>query len=779
MKLPKSRFDLGTLAILVVLLAMAAYTVAGSDWAPGLDLLQITSLAGLMLGVVIARSKFKRLPAHLLALGYGAAWIALLSIDHLPRAAGASGLGEQMIALGRHISEWVWLLLQTGVGKDNFMFLLSLMIVFWLMGYFAAWYTFRVVKVLRVVLPAGLVILINLYYYGGRVQLTAFLYLYFACVLLYLARIHYTLREREWQRARVGYDADVRSSIVRGGSIVTVLAIAVAWAVPEITPMPQFDDLWRQISKPMRSLEDGFNRVFAALQGDGPALTNPYGRTLGFGGARNLGDTVVMDVYVHPSPDNASALARYWRAMTADVYTSNGWIDSSSDTYIFNPKADELATPYELRSNVDQTFTFYFPRTTQLFAAGQPVYFSRDAEADAQLLSATGGGVQAKQVYVDPSIVISYDLLRPGDSYDTISSLSIADINSLRNAGDDYPDWITSHYLQLPDNFPQRVKDLAHEIVTQANATNPFDQATALERWLRTNITYNDKIEGPRPGQDGVEYVLFDSRAGYCDYYASSMATMARSLGIPARMARGYAQGEYVPSGEVFRVRERDAHTWVEIFFPRYGWVEFEPTAAQPLVNRPVPADVNDTSLNPSLPPTPSSPIDRLSRLGEEEGITQPASDVLPILVTQTLPRGLFVLASLLVVGAVLATGAIYVYENRGLRHLAGTRWAYARLVRLARWLRVDLTPFQTPYEQADLINEAAPSGREEVAVITDDYVRETFGRDDSGARRARSIWRQVHVQLWLAGFKRRFLGFLARRRTIDLSKLRLPGRRG
>ena len=264
--------------------------------------------------------------------------------------------------------------MQTGVGNDNFMFLLSMMAIFWLLGYLAAWYTFRAVRVLRVALLPGLVILGNLYYYGGRMQLSIFLYLYLACVLLYLARIHYMLREREWRQARIGYDSDVRGSFVRGGSIVALCAIATAWAVPEFAPLPQFDELWRKVSRPIRSIEDAFTRVFSALEGEGPPLTNPFGRTLGFAGPRTLGDTVLMDVYVDTSPDNAHALARYWRAGVYDVYTLNGWLSSAADSYVYQPDADPLAVPYANRSNVRQTITFYFPRTSLLVSAAQPVH---------------------------------------------------------------------------------------------------------------------------------------------------------------------------------------------------------------------------------------------------------------------------------------------------------------------------------------------------------------------------------------------------------------------
>ena len=774
----KSRPDWVTVLLLALMLTMTAWTVAQADWAPGLELLQTTAIAGLLLGVLLSGSSFRSLTAHVLALGYGAAWIGFTSIAYLPRAVGLTMLNDQIAAIGRHIGEWVWLLMRTGVGKDNFMFLLALMMVFWLVGYLAAWSTFRITRVMRSVLPAGLVILINLYYYGGRAQLSIFLYGYFICVLLYLVRVNLILREREWQMSRVGFDRDdVRGSFLRGGSIVTAVAVVAAWITPELAPMPQVEDLWTRLSKPIRSIEDGFNRMFSALEGSGPAMVNPFGRTLGFAGPRNLGDTVMMDVYVEETPDNSSALARYWRAGTYDLYTTNGWRSLDSDTFVFSQNTDPLTTPYLQRVNVKQTYIMYFPRTSLLIATSQPVYFDRDAEADAQLVTQAASGVSGGKVLVDPSFVYSRDALRAGDTYEAISALSTAEVSLLRTAGTQYPAWIADRYLQLPDDFPQRVKDLAEQIVTDARATNSFDQAVALESWLRSNIVYDDKIPGPRPGQDGVDYVLFESRAGYCDYYAAAMATMARSLGMPARVAVGYAKGEFDFASRSYRVRERDAHSWVEVYFPNYGWIEFEPTSAQPQIARPVPSGESVVAPTPAPELGPDEQDPRRRDILDNFENDQLQAGANRGLLGSTIPDWLLLAVGLVALGAVFTAGTVYMFENRGLRHLAGAKWAYARLVRLARWLRVDLHAHQTPYEQAALLRTAAPENHAEIDDIAGDYVRETFAHDDSGMDRSRLIWRRVHTRLWWVGLKRRVFATIERRRHPDFLKLRFPGK--
>lgn len=767
----RTRVDGWTLTLLALTLLAAALTVLRSEWAPGLDLLPTTALAGLLSGVVIAHARFQRVTAHVMAACYGAAWIAFTSIPYLRGAQNLSTLSDQLNAFGRHIAEWLWFLLNTGIGKDNFIFLLSLMVIFWQIGYLAAWATFRTVRPLRAVLPAGLVILINLYYYGGREQLSIFLYIYFVVALLYIARMHLRTREQEWQRARVGFENDLRESFLRGGAMVTTAAVLVAWAVPTIAPLPQFDELWRQFSRPIRTIEDGFNRVFSALQSGGPALTNPYGRTLAFGGPRNLTDAVVMDVLVHPSDNNAYQLAHYWRAGTYDFYTPSAWQTTGTSDYTFGPDAGTLDTPYAMRANVEQTFTYYLPRTTLLHAAGQPVFYSLFSEGDANVLRTEEldrGGLGQGRTFVDPSFVLSIDALRPGDAYDAISALSIAGVDLLRNAGDDYPAPIAQRYIQLPADFSPRVKALAQQIVAEAGATNPFDQASAIESWLRRNITYNEKIEAPPPGQDGVEYVLFETQAGYCDYYASSMITMMRSLGVPARLAIGYAQGEYNPESGTYRVRERDSHSWVEVYFPTYGWIEFEPTASRPLLSRPVTSSVDE----PPLPATPTPVPEDFDQglLEQQRQLNDPLTSASSNFLVLGVPlfNLLFVVGGLLVIGGVVSYAGMYAYENRGLRKLHGATWAYARLVRLAGWLRVELQPHQTPYEQANLLRQAVPETSEAINHITDDFVRETFARDDRGAGRSRSLWQRIRLSLWRTGARRRVHEWLRRRRIFD-----------
>jgi transglutaminase-like putative cysteine protease len=158
--------------------------------------------------------------------------------------------------------------------------------------------------------------------------------------------------------------------------------------------------------------------------------------------------------------------------------------------------------------------------------------------------------------------------------YEGFSLLPARNVPRLRAASTDYPEEIRDTYLQLP-KLDRRIPELAKEIT--ARAQTPFDKTIALESYLRSRFTYTLNLTG-RPGDDPLAHFLFETRAGHCEYFASAMAIMLRTLGIPTREVNGFLPGEYNDLGEDYIVRASDAHSWVEVYFPGTGWMTFDPT---------------------------------------------------------------------------------------------------------------------------------------------------------------------------------------------------------
>lgn len=170
--------------------------------------------------------------------------------------------------------------------------------------------------------------------------------------------------------------------------------------------------------------------------------------------------------------------------------------------------------------------------------------------------------------------IFDLDPAHPVSIYEASSLLTRPDPNLLRSSRQRYPAEIEDEYLGFPHLDP-RIPDLAHQITAQQS--NNYDKALALERYLRTNFGYT--LQQPRvPPKDPLATFLFDRKRGHCEYFASAMAIMLRTLGIPSRIVNGFQTGEFNDLTGQYVVRGRDAHSWVEAYFPGAGWVTFDPT---------------------------------------------------------------------------------------------------------------------------------------------------------------------------------------------------------
>ena len=164
-------------------------------------------------------------------------------------------------------------------------------------------------------------------------------------------------------------------------------------------------------------------------------------------------------------------------------------------------------------------------------------------------------------------------------AYNAVSEVGLPPVQELRQAPVEYPVDIRLLYLRLPPQLDPRVGDLARQVT--ANLSNNYDRATAIQDYLRENYAYTldpPAIEPEHP----IESFLLKSKSGYCEYFAAGMAMMLRTINIPSRLVNGFQTGVYNRIGKDFVVRARDAHSWVEVYFPDYGWITFDPTPADP-----------------------------------------------------------------------------------------------------------------------------------------------------------------------------------------------------
>jgi len=170
--------------------------------------------------------------------------------------------------------------------------------------------------------------------------------------------------------------------------------------------------------------------------------------------------------------------------------------------------------------------------------------------------------------------VYDFDTQHAISRYEADSDIAMPSPAELQAAGRNYPPAITAAYLQLPALDP-RVPRLARQVA--ASARDDFDKAAAIETYLRTHLGYTLELPRSTP-KDPIANFLFERKQGHCEYFASAMAVMLRTLGIPSRVVNGFRSDEFNDLTGNYVIRARDAHAWVEAYFPGYGWHTFDPT---------------------------------------------------------------------------------------------------------------------------------------------------------------------------------------------------------
>ena len=348
------------------------------------------------------------------------------------------------------------------------------------------------------------------------------------------------------------------------------------------------------------------------------------------------------------------------------------------------------------------------------------VAFGPDATGRIETVYVTG----QLPVYDDIDAVTVNGTLSVGDQYQVTGLQSDANVDELNGAGTDYPAYVTGRYLQLPDTVTQRTRDLA---TTAANgATTPYQIAENIQNFLRATYPYDEKISGPGSKDDAVDYFLFDEQRGYCEYFASAMVVMLRSQGVPARIAAGYRQVDFDQSANGYLYTEKQAHTWVEVFFPGYGWVPFEPTPAASTFDH-----ANDVANTPETPqPTPTAVPDMAVTAEASPTAALPAT-------TNDQPatpsgdsgwgwqeRAIASLVVLLVIGG--ATLLLVRRVSSG--YVLPGALLYRRLVRAGERMGVPINHATTPRELATRLGESVPATKVPAETIARLYRQETYG---------------------------------------------------
>lgn len=582
-------------AILLFATILTATTrLIATRWTVELPLVQTVAFLGVIAGLALGQSRFSPQMARAFAFAYGLFIIPW----QLGRTIGTNmPWPERMVNLGNRLLLTIDHLMQQRPVTDNMFFLLLMSSLFWGMSVYAGYNLTRHARPWPMILPAGLALIV-IHTYDSFFQIRSwFLAGYIFLSLLILARLHYLNLHSRWKENGTYLPPFVNLDSIRLGLITTAIVVLLAWTAPALaSSISPAESVWRRATMPWNTIRDRLSNAFSSLQASVGVVTDFYGDTLPLGRGNPLTDTVILEI--HAPPRVAAGVRYYWRQRVYDYY-DHGWSSSLTRTDKVTPSEFDLVFPeYEGRMEAVFLFETKYP-IQNLYIAPQPLWVNVPAEATI--------GVNPDGT-VDLSLLKADPYLAAGGTYEVTSSLSAASINQLRSASTEYPEWVIARYLQLPDNITPRTRELAAQIT--AGIDNPYDKVDAITTFLRNNLTYSDTLPNPPSGQEPIDWVLFEHRQAFCNYYATAEIILLRSLGIPARLAVGYAEGERtnledldqiprlgpgrdnVPqeidiAGSLYTVRHRDAHAWPEVFFPGYGWVEFEPTVSQLPIIRP------------------------------------------------------------------------------------------------------------------------------------------------------------------------------------------------
>jgi transglutaminase-like putative cysteine protease len=774
---------LTTLLSALLYLVLAVSMDAAGHVESGMGLVVPVTFGAIVLGTLMSYSRFDSFFALSHALFTGLALI-LFMMTRLPTAAeiapfldrGLPELQARAYFVLLRLLNWVDAAISGSASADNYVFIFEIAFLLWWLAFLGMWSILRYGYLWRAVVPAGLALVINAYY--APQPIWALLAIFSVLALFLLVRAHLAEQQLRWRDQRVHVTHEVGWDFARTGMTYSLIVLTLAWMAPGLGRNVQIRQMLAPLNERWEQTSQDINRLYQGLNRRELASNGTFGRSLTLGGERNVGDSLLFNV--------ATAQGRYWRAVVFDTYTGKGWLNTNETQVLLPSLQPAPIADWSSRTPLTQTVTLMAPSGNVVF--GVPDVRQLDMPVDVlisgvpapglaapPLVEADADGVVAPST-VEFSMVRTRRQLESGDTYTLLSNVTDVSQLDMENAPTEYPPEIMDRYLQIPEDFSPRVTELAQSLTL--TATTPYAKAKAIEDYLRT-IPYDDAIAAPPPDADPIEYFLFTIREGYCDYYATSMAMMLRTQGVPARTASGYAEGIFDDESLLYFVSERDAHTWVEVFFPGLGWVEFEPTAAESPLNRPTGMeDPNATLMQENVEPTPDPnqpqrPDEPLPQQdpgafdpgAQGEGSGGPAWWVWALLTPVVLIAGLLLIRRVQSSGPTAFTPdlPIILFE------------------RLQRWgARIGIAPqaSETPYEQANAWSRRLPDGAPPIRRITRAYVLQRFGGRQPqpappvpGARQPGAEDWATLQPLFVRAWAERHLPFLRRRNVYDLEE--------
>ncbi len=725
-------------AVMVFLLTLSiARSTSTAAWVNGMEIVPLIALAGALLMAVLAVLPIPW-PA---GLGLGmivgpvgaamAAWPAMHALH--PRDV----LSERLVGV------W-WTRIADGTAaSDPSFYLFLICLLMWVTGAWLSWCVLRWRKPMLGLIPGAAAFATNLLNFPT--DQNGYTLTILVLTLALLLWTNYTGSIASANRAHVKLTGDARWDFWESGLVAMAALIVLAIMLPPLSTIDRTLDVESNLFSSWAQLQQRLSHP--GIVGSGPAGSG----TTGFSTDVPLGGALTRTrdpVFLYTTIGDFTG-PRYFRGVNVTSTSGGEWRFPATPGIresIAKNVVPKLGEDYQklafasvsvkmLRSPIGNADILFYP--SQLYQV------DRDTVA-----------TQVPLIDLQSGALTSIDRLSSAKpptsagSYKVTVEYSAATEAELQAAGTTYPAWL-NQFTTLPrsgyrsPDVLSQIHDLAVSVVTAAGATTPYDQATAIQTFLRDKYTYTLTPPSAPAGVDKLWYFLFRSKASYCEYFATAMGDMLRSLGIPTRLVNGYGPGAYDSTINNFVVRGEDAHTWVETYFPTYGWIPFEPTPD--IAGGYMPIQRGSLGQNPCLrdehcdPATASggtigAPLPTVNPRAPKDDPTAGSTSsafVLRVPDAGTLTKIVAVLLAVILL--LLAAAARYLRP----RTVMGV---WKRTLALSELAGAQRKPGETPLEAGRRLQQRFPEASEPVGALARDFVVAAYAPPDVAASTRSSV---------------------------------------
>ena len=744
-------------------------------------LLGFVLLMGWAVAIAVERSAWvpdtegRLVPALAIATGLG--WIFAIARASRLAYAAMSGLAvfgslalltpSPLTSGGALPAIRTWLLALPN--RTNTLLLMSLLLMFVATGLWTSWWVFLRRNGLVALLPSGTILAVEIIN-DTSPGLTLFTLIWLTAAAAVLLRLNFVALKEGWRTRRLPRAADTGWTFGEVGIEATAAILVIAFLL--LPPLSSSDISAALIPGTMNP--DAIHPFGIGSNNSKPGSVGSigYSEVVRPGSQLKAKSQTVMVV-----TGDTPVFYPYWRGIALAGWDGITWYELPSraggvpvrQQPLVVARAsvprDDLPADSQRTQLLHNSFHVVVPPEQTLgtvFSAGEILSVDNQPTTVRGIMTSVpappGSNVSLVNVAGDSDSTATFDTvdrirfarrLQPPYNYSVTEAIPNVDVQDLQSAGTDYPAWLAPYTTLYEDGRVAQgystardaeVATLAQSIVRSAGATTPYDQAKAIESWFlaKGRFTYTLKPPLARSGERPLDFFLFTSKKGFCQDFSTAMNVMLRTLRIPSRQMSGFGAGVFDEKTHQYTVNSLDAHSWVEVFFPGYGWIPFEPTpdGINAPVNRPATKEALNDPQSAAVQPSARIPPGLREPPGASTGFgsSAPFADIWrPIL---TVGAGLLLLALIAVLLAL-----------RWLMAVRDVPRIWRRLLFLGDRLKVPRHLGDTPQEFGGRLAASMPALDTEVRRLATLYTRASFrrgGLSPDELAEARKAWSQI-----------------------------------